>query len=111
MLLAISLLKRNSLFAESTLEAMLTQGFLGRKFMASRCVMILENTEGLLITTELLEQIGVGAGDKVEIKITDRGLTISPFAETEQEKVMDEMMSSLMERRQKLYERLAEGAK
>jgi antitoxin component of MazEF toxin-antitoxin module len=79
--------------------------------MAGRYVMILKDTEGLLITTELLEQIGVGAGDKVEIKITDRALTISPFAETEQEKVMDEVMESLMERRQKLYERLAEGAK
>ena len=79
--------------------------------MAGQYVMTLDDPKGLLITTELLEQIGVGAGDKVEIKITDRGLTISPFAETEQEKVMDEMMSSLMERRQKLYERLAEGAK
>jgi antitoxin component of MazEF toxin-antitoxin module len=79
--------------------------------MASRYVMILEDTEGLLITKELLEQIGVGAGDKVGIKITDRALTISPSAETEQERVMDEVMESLLKRRQKLYERLAEGPK
>ncbi|MBO0727456.1 MAG: hypothetical protein J2P52_17790 [Blastocatellia bacterium] len=79
--------------------------------MAGQYVMTLDDPRGLLITTELLEQIGVGAGDKVEIKITDRALTISPFADTEQEKVMDEVMESLIERRQKLYERLAEGAK
>jgi len=36
---------------------------------------------------------------------------VRPLAEAEQEKVMDEAMESLMERRQKLYERLAEGAK
>ena len=78
--------------------------------MASQYVMTLDDPKGLLITTELLGKIGVGAGDKVEIKITDRALTISAFAEMEQEKVMDEMMSSLMERRQNLYERLAEGA-
>ena len=79
--------------------------------MARQLVITLENPDGLLITAELLEQIGVSAGDKVEIKISDRALTVSPFAEAEQEKEMDEMMKSLMERRGKLYERLAEGAK
>jgi antitoxin component of MazEF toxin-antitoxin module len=79
--------------------------------MADQSVMTLEDPAGLLSTTELLEQIGVSAGDKVEIKITGRSLTVRPLAETEQEKVMDEVMESLMERRQKLYERLAEGAK
>jgi len=73
--------------------------------------MTLEDPAGLMITTELLEQIGVSAGDKVEIKITGRALTVRPLVETEQEKVSDEAMESLMERRQKLYERLAEGAK
>ena len=79
--------------------------------MANQRVMTLEDPGGLLITMELLEQIGVSAGDKVEIKITDRALTVRPLAEAEQEKSMDEVMESLMERRQKLYERLAEGAK
>jgi len=78
--------------------------------MTDEHVMTLENPAGLLITPELLEQIGVGTGDKVEIKITDRALTVRPLNETEREKVMDEVMESLMERRQKLYERLAEGA-
>jgi antitoxin component of MazEF toxin-antitoxin module len=79
--------------------------------MTNRRVVTLEDPAGLLITAELLEQIGVSAGDKVEIKISDRSLTVRPLAETEQEKVMDEAMDSLMERRQQLYERLAEGAK
>ena len=79
--------------------------------MANQRVMTVEDPAGLLITTELLEQIGVSAGDKVEIKIIDGALTVRPLAEAEQEKVMDEVMESLMERRQKLYERLAEGAK
>jgi antitoxin component of MazEF toxin-antitoxin module len=79
--------------------------------MTNRHVLTLENPAGLLITADLLEQIGVSAGDKVEIKITDRAITVRPLAETEQEKVMDEAMGSLMERRKNLYERLAEGAK
>jgi len=79
--------------------------------MSNQHVMTLEDPAGLLITMELLEQIGVSAGDKVEIKISDRALTVRLLAEAEQEKVMDEVMESLMERRQKLYERLAEGAK
>jgi antitoxin component of MazEF toxin-antitoxin module len=79
--------------------------------MTNQRVMTLEDPAGLLITAELLEQIGVSAGDKVEIKITDRALIVRPLAETGQEQIMDEAMESLMERRQKLYERLAEGAK
>jgi len=79
--------------------------------MTDRRVMTLEDPAGLLITMELLEQIGVSAGDNVEIKINDHSLTVRPLADIEQEKVMDEAMDSLMERRQKLYERLAEGAK
>ena len=79
--------------------------------MTNQRVMTLEDPAGLLITAELLEQIGVSAGDKVEIKITDRTLIVRPLAETEEEQIMDEAMESLMERRQKLYERLAEGAK
>jgi antitoxin component of MazEF toxin-antitoxin module len=83
----------------------------GENFMTNQRVMTLEDPAGLLITAELLEQIGVSTGDKVEIKITDRALTVRPLAETEQEQIMDAAMESLMERRQKLYERLAEGAK
>jgi antitoxin component of MazEF toxin-antitoxin module len=49
--------------------------------MANQRVMTVEDPAGLLITTELLEQIGVSAGDKVEIKITDRALTVRPLAE------------------------------
>jgi antitoxin component of MazEF toxin-antitoxin module len=79
--------------------------------MTNQRVMTLEDPAGLLITAEMLEQIGVSTGDKVEIKITDRALTVCPLAETEQEQIMDAAMESLMERRQKLYERLAEGAK
>jgi antitoxin component of MazEF toxin-antitoxin module len=80
-------------------------------FMTNEHVVTLENPAGLLITAELLEKIGVSAGDKIEITITDRALTVRPLNEAEQEKMMDEMMESLMDRRQKLYERLAEGAK
>jgi antitoxin component of MazEF toxin-antitoxin module len=79
--------------------------------MTNQRVMTLEDPAGLLITAELLELIGVSAGDKVEIKITDRALIVRPLAETEEEQIMDEAMESLMERRQKLYERVAEGAK
>lgn len=79
--------------------------------MTNEHVVTLENPAGLLITAELLEKIGVSAGDKIEITITDRALTVRPLNEAEQEKMMDEMMESLMDRRQKLYERLAEGAK
>lgn len=65
----------------------------------------------LVLNQEILRQIGAGAGDQVEIKLTGRTLTIRSLSEDEEESVMDEAMESLMNRRSKLFERLAEGAK
>lgn len=82
--------------------------------MANEHVMTLDNPAGLLITPELLQQIGVGEGDKIEIKIIDNALMVRPLRDLEderEEQMMDEIMESLIERRRTLYERLAEGAK
>ncbi|MGH9938755.1 MAG: AbrB/MazE/SpoVT family DNA-binding domain-containing protein [Blastocatellia bacterium] len=57
--------------------------------MANRHVMTLENPAGLLITPEILEQIGVGTGDQIEISVSDDTLIVRSLtvAETERKKV------------------------
>lgn len=56
--------------------------------MTNQHVMTLENPAGLLITPELLEQIGVSTGDQIEISVSERTLIVRSLtvAETERRK-------------------------
>lgn len=56
--------------------------------MANQHVMTLENAAGLLITPEMLEQIGVSKGDQIEISVSERALIVRSLtaAETERRK-------------------------
>jgi len=85
--------------------------------------MTLENPAGLLITPEMLEQIGVSTGDQIEISVSERALIVRSLtvAETERRKTatlkeaeavdVDDSMESIMDRYDNLFRRLAEGAK
>jgi antitoxin component of MazEF toxin-antitoxin module len=79
--------------------------------MANEQILTLNDPAGLLITPEILQQIGVDQGDKIELTVTDRKLVLRSLDDAEKEAKMDETMRSLMEQRSGLYERLAEGAK
>ena len=56
--------------------------------MSNQLVMTLEDPAGLLITTELLEQIGVSTGDQIEISVSEGTLIVRSLtvAETERRK-------------------------
>ena len=54
--------------------------------MTNQHVMTLENPAGLLITPELLEQIGVSTGDQIKISVSERKLIVSPLAVAETER-------------------------
>jgi antitoxin component of MazEF toxin-antitoxin module len=53
--------------------------------MANQHVMTLEDPAGLLITPEMLEQIGVSTGDQIEISLSERAIIVRSLtvAETE----------------------------
>ena len=79
--------------------------------MTNEQVMTLDNPAGLLLSPELLQKIGLHAGDQIAISVAEHTLTVRPLSEAELERRMDEIAESLLERRRGLYERLAEGAK
>lgn len=54
--------------------------------MANQHVITLEDPAGLLITPEMLEQIGVSAGDQIEISVSERKLIVRPLALAETER-------------------------
>jgi antitoxin component of MazEF toxin-antitoxin module len=51
--------------------------------MTNQHVMTLEDPAGLLITPEMLEQIGVGTGDQIEISFSERALIVRSLTEAE----------------------------
>lgn len=81
--------------------------------MFTEQIITIGDTAELVLTQELLEKIGVGAGDKIEVAIEDRALIVRSLngAGKKDEQERDKMMEALMERRSKLFQRLAEGAK
>src|SRR5215510_14146774 len=54
--------------------------------MANHHVITLEDPAGLLITPELLEQIGVSTGEQIEISVSERKLIVRPLAVAETER-------------------------
>ena len=64
----------------------------------------------LILTPELLEQIGVQAGDELELIVVDGALIAQPTAEIERAERVSRAMKALLERRHAVYEALAEGA-
>ena len=54
--------------------------------MANQHVMTFEDPAGLLITPEMLEQIGVSTGDQIEISVSERELIVRLLAVAETER-------------------------
>ncbi|NOT58701.1 MAG: hypothetical protein HOP19_00580 [Acidobacteria bacterium] len=79
--------------------------------MTATQIVTVNETAGFTLTPEWLQQIGVKAGDQIEIVVNERSLTVRSLERHEIAEKMDQIVESLMERRRGLYERLAEGAK
>ena len=67
----------------------------------------------LILTRDVLEKLGVKIGEEVEVKVSVEGrtLVIQLLDEVERKMKLDAAMEELLERRDSLYQRLAEGAK
>jgi antitoxin component of MazEF toxin-antitoxin module len=63
----------------------------------------------LVLSPELLAEMGLATGDKVEITRTDRTLTVRPV-EADEDREFDEIAEQLMAERKHVYEALARGA-
>lgn len=65
----------------------------------------------LILTRDVLEKLGVRVGDNVKVKTSVEGhtLVIQLIDEVERKLKLDTAMQELLERRDGLYRRLAEG--
>ena len=78
--------------------------------MTGTQIVTIGETAAFTLTPELLREIGVGAGDQIEIALNDRSLTVRPVTEPDEEDArLETMMDSIMDRHDNLFRRLAEG--
>ena len=77
--------------------------------MLNEQVLTLGDPAELIISQEILKQIGVGAGDKIEIAISERALVVRPLEEAERARKIAAATRDIFDRRRDAYLELAEG--
>ena len=77
--------------------------------MSNEQVLTLGDPAELIISQEILSRIGVGAGDKIEIAISDRALVVRPLEEAEKARKIAAATRDIFDRRRDAYLELAEG--
>ena len=79
--------------------------------MSPNQITTLGDFPALILTQETLEKLGMSIGDEVSIDVSveNRTLTMRPMAEVDRKQKMDAIMAELLQSRNELYKRLAEG--
>ena len=77
--------------------------------MSNEQVFTLGEPAELVISQDILKQIGVGAGDKIEIAISERALIVRPLEEAERARKIAAATRDIFDRRRDAYLKLAEG--
>jgi antitoxin component of MazEF toxin-antitoxin module len=77
--------------------------------MLNEQVLTLGDPAELIISQDILRQIGVGAGDKIEIVISDRSLVVRPLEEADRARKIAAATKDIFDRRRDAYLELAEG--
>jgi antitoxin component of MazEF toxin-antitoxin module len=70
-----------------------------------------ENGAAIVLSADVLEQMGIAIGDEIEIEVIDRTLILRPLDEVEREQTVASLTRSLLERRSRVYHVLGEGQK
>jgi antitoxin component of MazEF toxin-antitoxin module len=78
--------------------------------MDSKFIAKLGNPVMLIIPPEMLEKLGIKAGDEVEISLTSHKLVVQSREQANREQRMKEIKQELFAERRTVYEHLAEGA-
>jgi antitoxin component of MazEF toxin-antitoxin module len=72
-------------------------------------VLTLGDPAELVISQDILKQIGVGAGDKVEVAVSDGAVIVRPLEEAERARKIAAATRDIFDRWREAYLKLAEG--
>jgi antitoxin component of MazEF toxin-antitoxin module len=78
--------------------------------MSRKRITASEDSATLLLPREMLDALGVGDGDEVDVSVTGRTLILRPLDEAERAQKIEEATRTVFERRKSAYEELAKGA-
>jgi antitoxin component of MazEF toxin-antitoxin module len=71
----------------------------------------IDGSAAVLISVEIMEQMGIQIGDAVDVAVADNTLVVRRVdEETKPERTLDEIIDGIFERRADAYRRLAAGA-
>ncbi len=74
-------------------------------------IITLGDSAELVLNQEILEQIGVSAGDKVEVKFANGVLTVRPLDAAGRARKIAELTREIFDNRREAYLQLAQGPK
>ena len=78
--------------------------------MSRRRIIASGDSPAILLPQEVLDEMGLGIGDEVDLTIVERDLVLRRVDEAERGRRIQESTDAVLERRKSAYERLAEGA-
>ncbi len=80
--------------------------------MTQTRITTIDGSAAVLLSPEIMEQMGVRIGDEVDVAVADNTLVVRRIDEdeTKPERTLEEIIDGIFERRADAYRRLAEGA-
>ena len=77
--------------------------------MSRKRITVSENSGNLPLPQELLDAMGIGDGDEVDVSVVDRTVILRPLDDAEGARTIEDVTKSVFERRKSAYEELAKG--
>ena len=77
--------------------------------MSRKRITATENSSTLLLPQDILDMMGVGDGDEIDVSVVDRTLIVRPLDDAERARKIESATQSVFEQRKSAYEELAKG--
>jgi putative addiction module antidote len=78
--------------------------------MSRKRIMAAGDSSTVVLPKEVLDMMGVKAGDEIDLSVVDRTLIVRSLDEVERARKIDDITDAVFERRKSAYEELAKGS-
>ena len=79
--------------------------------MSRKRIATSEDSAAIVLPQEVLDQLGLNAGDEVDLSIVERTVILRPLDEADRASKIEDLTSKIFERRHSAYDELAKGVK
>ena len=77
--------------------------------MSRKRIDVSKDSTAIILPQDVLDQLGINAGDEVDMSVVDGTLILRPLDEVERAHRIEEATDTVFERRKSAYEQLAKG--